>query len=416
MLRARVHFVRLLRRNPLFALFLASEAVSLAGDWFGVVAVSVLALQQGGGTGALAVGITLALHDLPMAAVRPFAGVLADRFDRRNLLIGVHLAQGFLTVGMTLAAGLGLLPVVQVLILVRSLIAGLDWPARAGAIRRLVPEADLLDANAAGGVVWSVSFAFGMSLGGLVASRGPTLALGVDAASFFVATALLLVLPAMPTQGAGGLVDAARKVVGDLADAVRIARADPALLEVVLAKAPFGLAGGAGVVLLTLVADAHPFAGSGASTLGVLQAVRGVGTGVFPLLAASLLRRGAPLGALWIATAAAGFGGMLLFGASSVPVWFVAGTLLWGGGIGSNWMLASAELQRRATDTVIGRLAGFDIFLVELLFGLSALLGGAAYEQWGTWGALGTSVTAGSCLWLVVHGVAWRAPKASAAG
>jgi MFS family permease len=404
-----VGFFRLLRTYPRFALFLLSEAVSLAGDWFGVVAVSVLALREGSGTGAFAVGLTLALHDLPMAAVRPFAGVLADRFDRRSLLLGVHLLQGVLTLGMTAAAAAGLLGVVQGLILARSVIAGFDWPARSGAIRRLVAEEHLVEANAAGGIVWSTSFAVGMSLGGVVASYGPTLALGVDAASFFAGAALLLTLPRMPTRGGGSVGDALRRVVSDLGEAARIARADPRLSEVVLAKAPFGLAGGAGVMLLNLVADAHPFAGTGPATLGILQAVRGVGTGVFPLAAAALLRRGAPLGALWILAAAFGFGGMIAFGVATAPAALLLATLLWGGGIGANWMLASAELQRRASDAVIGRLSGFDIFLVELLFGTSALLGGAACERWGPSAALGGSVTAGVALWLAVHGAARRA-------
>jgi hypothetical protein len=214
----------------------------------------------------------------------------------------------------------------------------------------------------------------------------------------------------MPTRGAEGLGTALRKVASDLAEAVRLARADPRLAEVVLAKAPFGLAGGAGVMLLNLVAHAQPFAGSGAATLGLLQAVRGVGTGVFPLVASAALRRGVPLGASWVACAVLGFGGMLAFGTGGGPGVLVVATLLWGGGIGANWMLASAELQRRATDEVIGRLSGLDIFLVELLFGSSALLGGLAYERAGTWGALGTSVVAGVGLWLAVHGAPlWRA-------
>ncbi len=401
--------LRLLRARPLFAVFLLSEAISLGGDWFGVVAVSVLALEQGAGTGGFAVGLTLALHDLPMAAVRPFAGVLADRFDRRSLLLGVHVLQGLLTAVMTVAAVLGLLWVVQAVILVRSVVAGFDWPARAGAIRRLVGEDELVDANAAGGVGWSTSFAVGMSLGGLVASYGAVYALATDAASFFVASALLLALPAMPTRGAGGVADAIGRVVGDLREAAATARRDPRLLEVVLAKAPFGLAGGAGVVLINLVADGSPFAGTGAATLGLLQAVRGVGTGVFPLVASAALRRGAPLGAMWVATGVLGFGGMLAFAAGASPLALLAATLCWGGGIGANWMLASAELQRRATDDVIGRLSGFDIFLVELLFGSSALLGGLLLEVASPGLTMAVSVAAGASLWAAVHAAAWRA-------
>ncbi len=79
-----------LRRHPAFFRLWIAECISLVGDWFSVVAISVLAATRGGGEGALAVATTLAAYELPMAAVRPIAGVLADRFDRRSLLIAVH--------------------------------------------------------------------------------------------------------------------------------------------------------------------------------------------------------------------------------------------------------------------------------------------------------------------------------------
>jgi hypothetical protein len=72
-------------------------------------------------------------------------------------------------------------------------------------------------------------------------------------------------------------------------------------------------------------------------------------------------------------------------------------------------MLASAELQRRATDDVIGRLSGFDIFLVELLFGSSALLGGLLLEVASPGLTMAVSVAAGASLWAAVHAAAWRA-------
>lgn len=142
-------------------------------------------MQPGGDQGALAVAITLAVYEIPMALVRPAGGVLADRFDRRDLLVVVHVEQGVLTAVMAWRAMVGDLVSLQVLVLIRSLLAGLGWPARSGALRRLVAEEDLLLANAFSGATWSAMCALGMALGGLVSSFGVAPALARDAGTFW---------------------------------------------------------------------------------------------------------------------------------------------------------------------------------------------------------------------------------------
>lgn len=370
-----MRWLGLLRRSPAFARFWLAEAISLAGDWFSLVAVSVLAVQHGGGEGALAVAVTLALYEVPMALVRPIGGVLADRFDRRDLLVVVHLGQVVLTAAMAWRAAAGDLVALQALVLARSLLAGLDWPARAGALRRLVAEEDLLLANAFSGATWSAMYALGMALGGLVSSFGVAPALACDAASFAVAAALLLTLPRMPTRGAeGALLVALGRSFADLRDAARLALADRELFTAVAAKTPLGLAGGAGVVLLNVLADQTAFAGTGALSLGLLQAARGVGTGVGPLLAERAVERGRALSRVWAVAVLAALVGIALLAVSrGIAVAMLAAALVWGMGTGANWMLSSAELQRRAPDHAIGRLAGLDMLSVELSFGLAAL-------------------------------------------
>jgi MFS family permease len=372
-------WLRVLRENPGFARLWFAEAVSLVGDWCSVVAISVLAVQQGGGNGALAVGLTLAAHELPMALMRPIAGVLADRFDRRNLLIGMHIAQTLLTALMVERAIAGDVPALQVLVWCRSTIGGLDWPARAGAIRRLVPQEDALAAHALGGATWSAMYAVGMGLGGLLATVGVPFALALDAGTFLLGAALIATLPAMPTRGTGDVtlsraVQAAR---ADLSEAARMAWADPALLRAVCSKTPLALAGGAGVVLLNLIARDVPFAGATATTLGALQAARGVGTGVGPLIAARL---GGSL-AVWQASAWVSFAAIALLILPLPGTILLAVTFVWGCGTGANWMMSSASLQQQAPDATLGRLSGLDMLLVESSFAASAVLAGLLVEQ-----------------------------------
>jgi predicted MFS family arabinose efflux permease len=342
--------------------------------------------------------------------------VLADRFDRRNLLVGVHAGQALLTLWMAERAAAGDLASLQLLVVARSLLSGLDWPARSGAIRRLVSEEDLLTAHAMGGAVWSSMYAFGMAMGGLVSAYGIPQALLVDAFSFVFGALLLTTLPPMPTRGAGSLGEAARKAFSDLAEAARLASRSSGLLLAVASKTPMSLAGGAGVVVLNLVADATAFAGSGAASLGLLQAFRGIGTGVGPLLVERIVASGARLDRVWAAVVGLGFAGIAAMALLSGPWWaLLAAALVWGVGTGSNWMISSAELQRRAPDAAIGRLSGLDMLMAELAFALSALAGGATIEAIGSWPAgAALAVGAGAAAWLGIQAAARRLQSSGA--
>src|SRR5690606_17160506 len=79
----------LLRRNRDFRRLYLAMAVSMAGDWFAFVAVSGLLTEQTGRESAPA--IVFAATVLPMFLVAPFAGALADRLDRRRLLLTADL-------------------------------------------------------------------------------------------------------------------------------------------------------------------------------------------------------------------------------------------------------------------------------------------------------------------------------------
>lgn len=402
----------LLRRHPMFARYWAAEAISLGGDWFSLVAVSVLAVSEGGGEGAWAVAVTLAAHELPMAAMRPIAGVFADRFDRRNLLVGIHVAQLFLTLAMAAVAARGDLLALQALVVVRATVTGLDWPARSGALRRLVPEEELLAANALTGATWSAMYAIGMALGGVASTFGVPLALLIDAATFALAGGLLTTLPAMPTAGEGSLVAALRRATGDLVAAARLAVSRADLATAVAAKTPMALAGGAGVVMLNLIADRTAFAGSAAISLGLLQAARGIGTGLGPLAAERAIRRGASMDAVWALLIGCGLFGIAGVALSPpIAAVLLACAFVWGCGTGANWMLSSAELQRRAPDAAIGRLSGIDMLAVETSFAGSALLGGAVIEATGRPGmAAVIGVVLGAGGFLVLGAVRRRLP------
>ncbi len=386
----------LLRRNPGFGRLWAAAGVSLVGDWLSFVAVAALALQSGGGAFGLA--LVFAAHALPGAVLAPFAGAIVDGMDRRRVLIAADVIAAVITVGMMTAALVGVFGAIIPLLLVRSGVTAIVPPGESAAIRRLVGTEDLLAANSILAATWSVAYVAGMALGGAAALLGPAIALAFDAASFAGAAAVHAMLPAMPSPAQGRRLGAiVRATPRDTVAALRVARANRPLLRAVLGKMPVGLAAGAAWVALNLIgATDRPF-GAAALSFGVLQAVRGAGTGIGPPIAARLRRGGVDeqrlqavaIGLAMISICALGF----VRGAGPL----VAVCLVWGIGTGSNWVLAHAALQRHSSDEVIGRLAAFDELLVTLAMVISAFVGAAVI----TWVGIGAAPLVGVGLGLL---------------
>jgi MFS family permease len=365
----------LLVARPGFRRLWMAGATSLVGDWLSFVAVGMLALDRGGGP--LDLALVLAAHALPAALLSPVWGAVVDRFDRRRLLVLADAAAGLVTIGMAAAAAAGWLGAVQMLLLARSALTAVVPPAESAALRHVVAPDELGRANAILAGTWSVAFVLGMALGGAVATLGPALAILLDAATFLAAAGLHALLPALPVEQGRALPLPAllAGVPADTAEALREAARRPALLRAVLGKTPVALAGGAGWLALNLVsASAAPF-GSAALSFGLLQAVRGAGTGIGPAGATWLVRRGASAERLAVAASLAAYAGIAALAVARSPAALVIVSLVWGVGTGTNWVLAHTALQRESGDAVIGRLAAFDELLVTVAMVASAFAG-----------------------------------------
>ncbi len=354
----------LLAQRPWFRRLWAAGAISLVGDWLGFVAISRLAMDRGGGPVALA--IVFAAHTLPHAWAMPITGVVADRFDRRRLLVAVPLVQALLTLFMALAASHGALVPLQALVVVRTTFGAFMAPAEAAALRHTVEPSELVRANALLSGTWSFAYVAGMALGGAIAGLGPTLALVLDSATFVLAAMFALGLPTMqPDDDARpkttGLFAFVKAIPHDLKTAFDHARVRPALFRAMLGKVPVAIAGGAGWMILNLVADRAKPLGTAAVSLGILQAVRGAGTGIGPMSITLFTRGAAPSRLVERAAVLLSFASIVAFSfAANTPAILVLVTLTWGMGTGSNWVLTSSSLQRLSPNGMIGRLSSID--------------------------------------------------------
>jgi MFS family permease len=181
-----------LLKNTRFLRLWIGQGVSFLGDAVSMVALVVLVVQVTGN--ASAVGGALIARLLPTLA-SPLAGVLADRLDRRLVLVASDLARAVLVLGLVFA---GNLATIYVLVFLMGLARTLFNPTIRASFPSVVGEGDLTRANALIGGTFSVSETAGPALGGLlVATVGVDAAFVLDSATYLFSAALisLILLP-----------------------------------------------------------------------------------------------------------------------------------------------------------------------------------------------------------------------------
>ena len=186
-------YVSLLRRNPAFARLYGAQLTSFAGDWFATVALLGLALEFTGSAG-LAARWCSCCRPADSRPPRRWPGMLADRLDRRRLLVAADLARIPVALAFLLAHDSGTL-----------WIAFVGRPAagrRRGGLRADLFGLDAQPRRARGpanganvliGSAWGTMLAVGAALGGMVAATlGRDAAFVVNALSFAVSAALIV--------------------------------------------------------------------------------------------------------------------------------------------------------------------------------------------------------------------------------
>lgn len=372
--------VSLLRRNRDFrALFFAS-VISLGGDWFLWVAINGLIYEATGK--ALYVGLAILAQESAFFLASPIGGALADRIDRRKLMIACDLARAVVCVSFLLV-GPETIWLAYVLLPVLATFAAPFDPAFSAATPNVVDPDDLPAANALNGSLWGTMLAVGAGLGGLVsAAFGDDTAFVVDAVSFLVSAALLSSIrrgfseSRTETTEHPSIVEATRETW-------RFARRDHRVLSLLAVKFGFGAAAGLLALIPVMALDADVF-DSGNVGFGILMAARGVGALIGPFLGHRIAgpghRRLFP--AIGLSLAVFGLGYVAMGQAPSLAIAAVMICVAHLGG-GSQWMLSTYGLQVLVPDHIRGRIFGFDYMLITLSLSVSALIASAVADQIG---------------------------------
>lgn len=391
-------------RHRDFRLLWLGMTISLMGDGVFLVALAWQVYLISNSVGAMAtVGVALTA---PQVALLLFGGVVADRFDRRMVLIASDLVRGLCLVALTiLAAGGGLtLTQIYVLVGVFGAASGFFGPAFDAIVPSLVPPEDLEQANALDQFVRPAAARIaGPAIGGVLLSLGgPVWALGLDALTFVVSVLCVAAIhpPALPAEAASA------SLWREAVTGMRYVAGRPWLWATFLA-ATFSyllFLGPTEVLLPYLIKnDLH---GSGAD-FGLVLTAGGVGA----LLAASIVgQRGVPrrdvtfIYVTWsLATLAlAGYG-------LAVAGWQLAVFCALFNGLEAAGTIAWATLKQRLVEpALLGRVSSLDWFISIALLPASYALTAPVFDAIGARatlvlaGTLGAAITIG---FLLVPGV-----------
>lgn len=286
-----------------YRLYFFSQIVSFSGTWMQGIAQAWLVLElTGSGT---ALGAVVAMQFLPTLLLAPYGGVIADRFEKRRLIMVTQTLAGLLalTLGVLTLTGVVELWMVYVIAAGFGAVTAIDNPSRQTFVMEMVGPADIANAVTLNSVVVNAARAIGPAIAGVIIAT-------VGVGECFVANAVsyLAVIIALIFIRTSELHPTTRAVraPGQLRQGFRYAWNTPMLRTTLAMLAVIGLFAYEFTTTLPLLSE-FTF-GAGSSGLATMTALMGVGAVVGGLVIAS---SGPPTIPRLVAVAAS-FGGLLI--------------------------------------------------------------------------------------------------------
>lgn len=358
--------IRAALRYRHFRRLMLGLGVSQAGDWLYNVALLAFVFDRTHSSAWMSA--TTAARVLPVVVLGPLGGVLADRCDRRLLMIASDAVRALCMLALAGVAVLGLPVALAPLLAGLATAAAAPYaPCVAATTPRLVRDEDLPGANAARSAVQPVCIVAGPALGAMLLLLGtPTLAFVLNAGTFLVSALAVAAIPAGPVfaRTARSTTSTARaSVLGDVRAGVEALRRHPVAVRLVGADLLCSVVYGAETVLLLLVSGEL---GLGAAGYGYLLTGMGAGGVLASFAASRVARSGRPHVMLALSLAAI---------AVPLPVLAVSPSLA----IGLAGMVcggAGAVLVEVMAETTLQRVLDEDVFALAYGFAYPAAIGG----------------------------------------
>ncbi|MDE2637276.1 MAG: MFS transporter [Chloroflexota bacterium] len=366
-------YLKLISSNHDFAKLWAAQLVSLLGDWFSTIVISALIVSytEGSGFQGIAVSAFLIARLIPPLLMRPLAGVLADRFDRKRLLVTSDILRALAVLGLLFTTqGPEFLPLVYVFIVIQFLVSSIFEPARNAIMPSILYRHQLVIGNTLSSVTWSAMLAIGAITGGLVAELlGIQAALLIDSLTFVVSALLVvtIVIPERPRSELGG---DARKVIDKsqrtFRDGIRYLARQREAAAPLFVKMGLSITS-SDTLLIIYGTQVFVLGDGGITSMAILWAAFGVGAIIGPLItnrfsdgSVRILRRLIIIGFGLMAL------GWLFWGLAPSLEFLTLAVVVRAMGGSVNWTYSSVIIQQVVPDEYLGRTFSLDFAGFEL--------------------------------------------------
>ena len=375
---APISYRELVSDNRDFRYLWFGQIVSLLGDWFNLIASAALiaALTQ---TGA-AIGALFVVRMLAPFLVSPIAGVVADRYNRKQILIVTDIVRAVVVFAMLLVRNADQVWLLYTLTAVQLGISGFFFPTRNAILPDVVPPRAVGAANALSSATWSVMLALGAAIGGLVSGLwGIYPAFIIDGLTFILSAFFIAQIRYKVSAPADGTDQTVGAALRQYIDGLRYLGRFPDVLVISLHKAAiaFFMIAGFQVVQVVIAEDIFPYGQGGGYSMGMMFAVLGVGSGLGPVLARYFtgdrdraLRQGILVGYLFGV-----IGYVIVAPLFSFPLVLV-GLIMRGVGGGIVWVFSTQLLLQLVPAEVRGRVFATEFAFFSLLSAVAAYLVG----------------------------------------
>jgi MFS family permease len=387
-----------------YRLYFAGQVVSVSGTWMQQVAQGWLVLRLT--NSGVALGTVTALQFLPVLLLGAWGGLIADRFDKRSLLIGTQSVAGVLALVLGLLTLTGDIRIWMVYVLAAALgcVNAVDNPTRQAFVREMVGPVDLPNAVSLNSVVMNTSRVIGPAVAAvLIVTVGLAPCFLINAASYLGVLVGLCLMRPQELLGTGTVA----KAKGQLRAGLRYAWSTPELRNPLLMMVVIGTLAYEFQVTLPVMARFTFHGGAGA--YGVMTSCMAAGAVVGGLAVASR-ERPTPRS---LTVSAVAFG-VLILGVAVAPNLAAALVLLvlMGGASISFIALSNSTLQLRSDPAMRGRVMA--LYAVAFLGStpIGAPVVGAVAQAWGARAALalGGAATLVAAAATARHGLGAKAP------
>ena len=357
-------------------LLIGASAASQLGDWlYNAALLAYVYIATGS---AAWVGAATICRLLPYAMLGPFGGVVADRYDRRTVLLLGDLLRVLLMVALAVAvAAEGPIVFVIALAALSSVAGSAERPAAMALLPRLVGEARLGPANALLHTVQELGVVVGPAIGAILLTVASTwVPFAVNALTFVISALLITQLRRRPAAAAVAEAEpAAAQLKEGLSVVWRTAYVVPIFLIVGMVELTYG------AQTVQLVLYAQQKLGLGAEGYGYLLAAAGLG-GLLSIVVNARLSTSSAVSRIVVGAAVVFCATQLVYARSDVVAVALVVTVLGGIGLVACEVVAETTLARVVPGDVLGRVMGFYDALMVAAMVVGAVLAPVLIDVW----------------------------------